>query len=57
MKRIVIIAMFAIATIAISGCKEKTTEEKAQDAVKSAQKDTAAAQKDLGKKLDGALGK
>lgn len=57
MKRIVIIAMFAIATIAISGCKEKTTEEKLQDAAKSAEKDGAAAQKDLGKKLDGALGK
>ena len=57
MKRIVVIAMFAVATLAICGCKEKTTEEKAQDAVKSAEKDAATAQKDLGKKLDGALGK
>jgi len=57
MKRLVFIAMFAVATLTICGCKEKTTEEKLQDAAKSAEKDAAAAQKDLGKKLDGALGK
>lgn len=55
MKRIVIIAMFAVATLAICGCKEKTTEEKLQDAAESVEKDAAAAQKDLGKKLDSAL--
>ena len=57
MKRLTFIAMIAVATLAICGCKEKTTEEKLQDAAKSAEKDAAAAQKDLGKKLDGALGK
>lgn len=57
MKRIVVIALFAVATLTICGCKEKTNDKKLQDATKSAQKDAAAAQKDLGKKLDGALGK
>ena len=57
MKRMVFIAMLAVASLAICGCKEKTTEEKLQDAAKSAEKDAAATQKDMGKKLDKALGK
>jgi len=57
MKRIIIIALFAVATIAVSGCKEKTDEEKLNDAAKQAEKDVNAGAKDLNKKLDGALGK
>ena len=50
------IALLAASTMVICGC-EKSTEDKLKDAAKSAEKDAAAAQKDLGKKLDGALGK
>jgi hypothetical protein len=54
MKRVLFIALLAVSTIAICGC-EKSTEDKLNDAAKSAQKDAEAAQKDLGKKLDNAL--
>jgi outer membrane lipoprotein-sorting protein len=57
MKRLLIVALFAVATIAVSGCKEKTTEEKLQDAAEQAEKDVNAGAKDLNKQLDGALGK
>jgi len=57
MKRLVIIALFAIATVAVNGCKEKTTEQKLQDAAKQAEKDMDSGAKDLNKKLDSALSK
>ena len=57
MKRVLIIALFAVATIAISGCKEKTAEEQLQDAAAQAEKDVNAGAKDMNKQLDGALGK
>ncbi|MFO7936708.1 MAG: hypothetical protein R6V06_03775 [Kiritimatiellia bacterium] len=55
MKKMLFVTLLAVASLAICGCKEKTTEEKLQDAADSAQKDAAAAQKDMGKKLDNAL--
>jgi outer membrane lipoprotein-sorting protein len=56
MKRVILIALFVVATIGISGCKEKTTEEKLNDAAKQAEQDADQGAKDLNKKLDGVLG-
>lgn len=56
MKRLVILAMLMVATVAVSGCKEKTTEQKLKDAAKQAEKDMNRGAKDLNKKLDSALG-
>lgn len=52
MKRFVILAMLMVATVAVSGCKEKTTQEKLQDKAKQAEKDMERGAKDLNKKLD-----
>ena len=57
MKRVLIIALFVVSTIAVSGCKEKTVEEKLQDAAKQAEQDLSKGAKDLNKKLDRALSK
>jgi len=54
MKRVLIVMLFAVAMIAISGCKEKTTAEKLQDAAKAAESDANAAAADMSKKLDAA---
>jgi hypothetical protein len=56
MKRVLFATLLIASMMVISGCK-KSTEEQLQDAAKSAEKDAAAAQKDLGNKLDDALGK
>ena len=56
MKKLLFVALLAVSTMVICGC-EKTTEEKMKDAAESAQKDADKAGNDLGKKLDGALGK
>ena len=57
MKRVLIIALFTVATITLSGCKEKTEEEKLQEAAKQAEQDLSKGAKDLNKKLDSALSK
>ncbi|MFA7173672.1 MAG: hypothetical protein WC340_09695 [Kiritimatiellia bacterium] len=57
MKRLIVLALLVVATVAVSGCKEKTAEEKLKDAAKQAEKDMASGAKDLNKKLDGALKK
>ena len=55
MKRMLFIALLAVSTLAICGCKKETTADKLKDAAESAEKDAAKAEKDLGKKLDNAL--
>ncbi len=57
MKKLVMIALVAIATVAVSGCKEKTAEQKLQDAAAQAEKDVDSGAKDLNKQLDSALSK
>ncbi|MDD2600940.1 MAG: hypothetical protein PHO37_17240 [Kiritimatiellae bacterium] len=57
MKRLTVLALLVVAIVAVSGCKEKTTEEKLQDAAKQAEKDMERGAKDLNKKLDNALSK
>ena len=52
MKRLMMVLACAMFVFAAAGCKEKTTEEKAQDTVRAAENDAAAAKEDAAKKAE-----
>ncbi|MCK5802886.1 MAG: hypothetical protein KAI66_08640 [Lentisphaeria bacterium] len=54
MKKLMMMMFCAAMVFAVVGCKEKTTSEKAADAIESAKEDAAAATKDAEKEAEAA---